>query len=366
MISRSRISLGLILLLGLSPAVLGQAKTPPKPKVFVGYVFGETASVDCSLYTHLCDAFLPGPGKVRGRQRVPDIDLVRKAHAAGVKVQVSLGGWGWDEQFAALGKGREEEDRYVRRVMGVVDMNDYDGIDLDWEYPDAAEEVVTFERLARRFRKELDTLAVKKDRPMLLTMAASSNTPTLRWLDTAFLVETMDWINVMTYDYTGPWTDHAGHHAPLHASKKQPGPQRSLEDTVNFLVNDRKLPADRVVLGLPLYGWGFAVAAPYASTKNGRRDAPAEVNYKDILPLMSQGWSRQWDDETSTPWLIAPHTPTVIAYDDERSIALKTDWALARGLRGVFFWQVNGDALPNGTHPLQSAARKRFDSARPK
>ena len=100
---------------------------------------------------------------------------------------------------------------------------DYDGIDLDWEYPDTEEEVVGFERLTRRFRKELDALGEKKGRPMFVTMAASSNPGTLKWLGKEFLLETMDWINVMTYDFTGDWTNYAGHHSPLFASSKQPG-----------------------------------------------------------------------------------------------------------------------------------------------
>ena len=45
---------------------------------------------------------------------------------------------------------------------------------------------------------------------MVVTMAASANPGTLKWLDKAFLLETMDWVNVMTYDFTGDWTNYAG------------------------------------------------------------------------------------------------------------------------------------------------------------
>ncbi len=107
--------------------------------------------------------------------------------------------------------------------MELVDGYDYDGIDLDWEYPDNAREVVGFERLSRRFRKDLDAIGARKGRPMALTMAASSNPGTLEWLGKEFLLETMDWVNVMTYDFTGDGPNYAGHHSPLFASSKQPG-----------------------------------------------------------------------------------------------------------------------------------------------
>jgi chitinase len=74
-----------------------------------------------------------------------------------------------------------------------------------------------------------------------------------------------------------------------------------------------------------------------------------------------QGWIRKWDDETKTPWLIAPNGSGVIGYDDPESVALKTEWAMKLGLRGVFFWEIGADRLPDGTNPLQQAAREKFD-----
>ena len=69
----------------------------------------------------------------------------------------------------------------------------------------------------------------------------------------------MDWVNVMTYDFAGDWTPYAGHHSPLYASKKQPGTPRSTELSMKYLV-ERGMPANRLAVGLPLYGKGFAVA----------------------------------------------------------------------------------------------------------
>jgi chitinase len=261
----------------------------------------------------------------------------------------------------------EAEDRYVEAVMRVVDESDYDGIDLDWEYPDTETEVAGFERLARRFRKDLDAIGTRKDRPMVLTMAASANPGTLRWLGKEFLLETMDWINVMTYDYAGNWTEYAGHHSPLFASSKQPGgARRSTEATMNYLLNERGLPADRLAVGIPLYGRGFAVKEPYASTKGAPETRLPQGNYRNLHRLQhEEGWTRRWDDETKNPWLISPDGSAVIGYDDAESVALKAEWAMKQGFRGVFFWQVAGDRLPDGSNPLQEAARKEWDRARP-
>jgi chitinase len=331
-------------------------------KVFVGYLFGRPRKINFRLYTHLCHAFLLADeeGKLQQARNVPSRELTGEAHKAGVKVILSVGGWGWDKQFASIVAKPDAEDRYVKAVMEIVDEFDYDGIDLDWEYPDTEQEVIGFERLSRRFRKQLDAVGARKSRPMVLTMAAAANPGTLKWLGKEFLLENMDWINVMTYDFTGDWANYAGHHSPLFASSKQPGRSpRSAELTMKYLLEERGLPANRLALGVPLYGRGFPVSDPYASTKGVPKTRIPQGNYSNLHKLQhEQGWIRQWDDETKNPWLVAPDRSVVIGYDDAESVAIKTEWAMKKGFRGVFFWQITADRLPDGTNPLQEASRK--------
>jgi chitinase len=358
------------LMAGLS--VPGSSSAAPEEskggdKVFVGYLYGQPREINFRLYTHLCHAFIvaDGDGNIRQSKTVPSRELTSEAHKAGVKVLISLGGWGWDKQFASIVSQPEAEDRYFKSVMEIVANFDYDGIDLDWEYPDTEPEVAGFERLARRFRKDLDAIGARKGQPMVLTMAASANPGTLKWLGKDFLLETMDWINVMTYDFTGERSGYAGHHSPLFASSKQPGGNpRSTELSMKFLVEQRAMPANRLAVGIPLYGKGFAVAEPYASTKGAPRTRTPQGNYSNLHRLQhEQGWTRQWDDETKNPWLVAPDRSVVIGYDDAESVAAKTAWAMKQGFRGVFFWQVGADRLPDGSNPLQEASRKALDEA---
>jgi chitinase len=254
----------------------------------------------------------------------------------------------------------------VQAVMELVDKYDYDGIDLDWEYPDTNIEIVGFERLTRRFRELLDELGEKKGRPMLVTMAASSHPSTLSWLTKDFLLETMDWINVMTYDYYGSWAKLAGHHSPLYVSSKMPaGEELSTELTFKYL-KERGIPANRMALGIPLYGRAFAVAEPYADTTGAPKPKRESANYREIASkIENDEWQRSWDAETKNPWITAPDKSEILCYDDSESIALKAQWANEQGLRGVFFWQINGDRLPDGSNPLQQAAFDNLDRPAP-
>src|SRR5205814_1169615 len=117
--------------------LFGQAESNP-PKVFVGYLYGPPRDINFRLYTHICHAFIvaDGDGTIKPGRNVPNAKLVEQAHKESVQMLVSLGGWGWDKQFAEIVSKLESEDRYVKAVLAIVRDADYDGIDLDWEYPD--------------------------------------------------------------------------------------------------------------------------------------------------------------------------------------------------------------------------------------
>ncbi len=166
----------------------------------------------------------------------------------------------------------------------------------------------------------------------------------------------------MTYDFAGQWTPYAGHHSPLYASSQQPEASRhSTELTMLYLVQQKGLPANRLAVGIPLYGRGFAVSEPYASTKNMPNVRVPRGSYNNLFKLQQEEhWTRRWDDETKNPWLISPDHSVVIGYDDEEAVSIKTDWAMRMGFRGVFFWQIAADLLPDGTNPLQEASHKKW------
>ena len=359
-------AVGLVVFAAALFGALGNPARAQQPdKVVVGYVYFSTAGIDYSLYTHISHAFVvaDADGGIRRNDHVPSKVLCDAAHASKVRILLSLGGWGWDKQFAAIVSKPEAESRYVKSVLAMVDEFDYDGLDLDWEYPDTKEEMRGFERLVRRLRDGLDAIGKRKERRLELTMAVSASLKTIRWLRPTFVNDSFDWLNIMTYDLSGDWTPYAGHNAPLHNSSRQPrGEPLSVERTMRFAIEQHKIPADKLALGVPLYGQCFAVAEPYAmKSKDTPRTRLPGGEYRSVHKLLGgPGWKRVWDDETKVPWLIANDKSAVIGYDDPESVALKARFAREKSLRGVFFWEISLDQMPDGSHPLQKAARAAF------
>jgi chitinase len=37
---------------------------------------------------------------------------------------------------------------------------------------------------------------------------------------------------------------------------------------------------------------------------------------------------------------------------------------MKQGFRGVFFWEIGGDLLPDGSNPLQEAAHKKWEESK--
>jgi chitinase len=165
----------------------------------------------------------------------------------------------------------------------------------------------------------------------------------------------MDFVNIMTYDYAGEWSDIAGHNAPFTASSRDPD-HGSIQAGMAYWVK-RGIPREKLNLGLPNYGHGFDVREPYMKlARGGKPSKVGELDYREAVKLLDQGWTRTVDGETGVPWLLAPDHTAVFGYDDTESLARKTRWGMAEGYGGIFFWDINADRMPDGSHPLVNAA----------
>lgn len=153
--------------------------------------------------------------------------IVGMAHQRGVKVNISVGGWGWDAQFEELAAAPEARTAFVQNLKAFIDEYQLDGVDMDWEYPDPGLSSQNFLALIQELRTAMP------DKLLTTAVVSYGDEHGLGVPSESF--EYFDFVNVMTYD----GSDH--------------GTMEQFERGLAYW-SERGLPAGKIVLGVPFYG----------------------------------------------------------------------------------------------------------------
>src|SRR5689334_22233328 len=91
-----------------------------------------------------------------------------------LKVILSIGGWTWSDNFASAAGTPENRMRFSKSAVTLMKDWGFDGIDIDWEYPDNDDEATNFDLLLQAVRDELDSYASQNSpgHRFLLSIAA--------------------------------------------------------------------------------------------------------------------------------------------------------------------------------------------------
>ena len=203
--------------------------------------------VDFSVLTHVNFAFvIPTAEGTLLPLRNPEIAkyLISVAHKHGAKAMIVVGGWDYqdvllEDTFLRATDTPEKLKNLADEIVELCNAYGFDGVDIDWEYP----------RLSNGSAKQYETLMLDLSQRLhsqgkLLTAAVMSGAT---WDGNIFpdaaaqsdaVLAACDWINVMAYD---------GGEAEKHSTYE------FAVNCGNYWKNERKLPASKVVLGVPFY-----------------------------------------------------------------------------------------------------------------
>lgn len=232
--------------------------------------------------------------------------VIAKAHAAGAKVFISLGGWSYEDipleaTFREATDTPEKIAALAEEIVAMAEHYGFDGVDVDWEYPRAGDGTKEqFEQFACVLRQLL------RHRGMMLTAAV------LAGLDSKYEIihsaadaidtpsfDCFDWINLMVYDCDGE------KHSTFEWA----------QNCVNYWVNCRGFSPEKLTLGLPFYGRPESCA--YWQLLQADADAPE----KDmVIKNGKQVW-----------------------YNGRETLRKKVALARKRGLGGVMVWEISED-----------------------
>jgi chitinase len=267
-----------------------------------------------------------------------------------VKVLYSIGGGGIDpNRFAAMASAASSRRTFIHATIEVARKYGFDGLDLDWEFPESPKEMDDFAHLLKEWRHAIQEEARGTNRPpLLLTAAVYYSAEFLvygshRSYPTASIKENLDWINVMCYDYHGSWnTLVTGAHAALFDPRTNLSSIYGLKSWIKAGV-----PGNKVVMGLPLYGKTWKLKDPNLHGVGAPAIGVGPGDDGVLLFSEVEAFNKRtkatiaYDVDTASVYSFVG--TTWIGYDDALSITVKIGFAQALGLRGYFFWAISYD-----------------------
>ncbi|WP_407645180.1 glycoside hydrolase family 18 protein [Crossiella cryophila] len=322
----------------------------------INYAFGNVTNGQCAIgdayadydRAYTADLSVDGkadtwdPGVLRGS--FGQLRKLKKQFPH-IKVLWSFGGWTWSGGF---GEASKRAAAFAESCYKLVEdprwADVFDGIDIDWEYPNACglscdtsgfgSFKTLIEALRKRFgNNNLVTAAITAD---------GSNGGKIDAADYAGAAQYLDWYLPMTYDYFGAFNAQGptAPHSPLTSYTGIPQ-QGFNSDAAIQKLKSKGIPASKLLLGIGFYGrgWTGVTKKEPGGTATGAAPGTYEAGIEDYKVLKTKCPS----NGTVAGTAYAHCGNQWWSYDTPATIRGKGSYAKTQNLGGAFFWELSGD-----------------------
>lgn len=273
-----------------------------------------------------------------------------------LKTLISVGGWNDSYTFSDVVANPQTRQRLVESCIAFCEKYSFDGVDIDWEYPGYAEHggKPCDKENFTLFIQELHEAVKSHQPPLLLTIAAPAGPFHYTNIDISAIHPYLDWINLMTYDFHGPWGGEAGtnHLSGLYPTQEG-HPLLNVDSAVMHYIS-QGVPLDKIVLGMAFYGRAYAgvskgpdgLFSPFTGCAPPTLAEEGMRFYYEIKNSLLPHYQRFWDDESMVPYLYSASRKEFITYEDDISIGLKAQYIKEKQLGGAMIWELGLDVRP--------------------
>lgn len=291
-----------------------------------------------------------------------------------LKVMLSIGGWTYTNEKKHMDSPASTEagrNKFASSCVDMIKNYGFDGIDVDWEYPQNTDQGSQFLALLKAIRSAMDAYANalpssstygKDAKPHFqLSIAAPAGEDNYKNLPLKEIANTVDFINLMAYDYAGSWDKTSGHASNLHYSSSNPISTPFNTDSVIKAYSAAGVPPSKLNLGMPLYGRAFTNTAGLGQSYNGVGKGSWEAGVYDFKDLPLAGAKEYYDTEAGATYSYDNSTGMLVTYDTLDMALKKVDYVKSGGMGGVMWWEVSGDrtddkAIITNVSPIRCSA----------
>lgn len=319
----------------------------PNPDVALQQSYDAAGSVDGT-------ADPVGDNQLRGTFH--QLQELKRLHP-GLKVLISLGGWGQSGGFSTAARPENLHD-FVESCInifikgqfaaGIAAPEIFDGIDIDWEYPvtggvegGAPEDKVNFTAMAAEFRRQMNAV-----RPgLLLTAALPAESEYYANFELKKITSSMDFLSIMAYDLHWNSVPITAFHSALFRDPRDATDPALHNRYGDFAVKGfirAHVPLSKIVFGVPFYGKGWAGVADvnHGLYQEAHGESTLPGTYRDLKQLPESSDRHYYPDVvTCTVW----NDQTFWSYDCPQALRKKMKYIHAHHLGGVMFWELSHD-----------------------
>lgn len=235
-----------------------------------------------------------------------------------LQVVLSIGGSQSSHIFPTMASSAASRDNFARSARGLVEASGLDGIDLCWECPHDPQQGANFLALLAAIRIHLP------EEHFLLTAALPASRAILQNVDCRRAADYLDHLNLMAYDFCGPWSPKCGHHAQLYPTGKD---ETSGSTAVSHLIS-HGMPARKILLGIPLHGRSFLNTSGPGHKFKGTGGTDGSFDYNQ---LPRKGAKEHMDKKACAAYCMGGDGG-FISYDNPDSVKHKAAFCKQKGL----------------------------------
>lgn len=288
-----------------------------------------------------------------------------------LRTYIAVGGWTFNDPgptrttFSDIASSTANIDKFAKSVIKFLQKYDFDGVDIDWEYPVAEdrggrgedfENIVSF---AKRMKSALKTTS--RDG---FTITIPASYWYLQHFDIKALEPHVDWFNIMSYDLHGTWdmpNEWTGPFLNAHTNLTE------LKDSMDLYWRNEISPS-KIVFGTGFYGRAFTVADPACKSPGClyASGAPKQACSQEVSVVLNSEIMDIIEETGAKPQLHKDEAVKTltwgdnwVAYDDEETLAMRADFVRSQCLGGIMVWAVSHDT-PDGrfSEALRKAANR--------
>lgn len=261
-----------------------------------------------------------------------------------LKIILSIGGGSGSEIFAEIMADEIKRKVLVTSCVNAVKDYGFDGIDLDWEYPTTKEDGLHLACFMHELRAALNALSTQCEcDEFVISIAINASMHRIEALNISNFHDVINFVNIMGYDYSGPWSKQCGHQSNIFSHN---GRSKCTHNAINAL-KSLGVPTQKLILGVPFYGRAFCNTDGFGTPFNGVCQGTWEDNIFDYSKLPLSGFEEHYDEKLGSAYGYNKETRTYITYDNPSSIKQKLSYVIDNKLGGIMSWSINGDK-PSG------------------